>query len=92
MKIEVTEKEIIGNPNYYKLGELVYNKYWQQKNSLQEEANYLDDKFVSDDGFDLCVICGQKSPYYTHANVELRLGYVDGVGQGCFHPSKCDKL
>ncbi len=90
MKIEITEKEIIDNPNYYKLGELVFKKYWEQKNKVVESYKSLD--YVSDDGFDLCIICGQKSPYYSHANVELRVGYVDGVGQGCYHPSKCDKL
>jgi len=38
---------------------------------------------------DKCVICGKKSPYLRSTNIYERIGYVEGAGQGCFHPNKC---
>jgi hypothetical protein len=39
--------------------------------------------FVSEDGFDLCVMTGEKTPYRTETPVDLRLYYVEGAGQLC---------
>lgn len=39
-----------------------------------------------------CVICGQESPYLRSTNIYDRIGYVEGGGQGCFQPHKCDKV
>jgi len=41
------------------------------------------EKFVSENGFDLCVLCKFVTEYKTDSNVELREYYVDGVGQLC---------
>lgn len=32
---------------------------------------------------DLCVICGKESPYEYSTHIDLRYGYVEGVGQLC---------
>lgn len=84
MNIIITEEEIKNNPNYFELGKLVSEKYW--KNKTVNSYN----TFVSDDGFDLCVVCGKKSPYFKIENIENRIGYVEGAGQGCFQPNKCE--
>lgn len=91
MNIIVTEQEIIETPNYYKLGELVSKRYWELKNEKTTNVSKGEDlDYVSLDGFDLCVICGKKSPYYSHAMIQNRIGYVEGAGQGCFQPNKCN--
>lgn len=46
------------------------------------------DQFV-DNGFDKCVMCGKVSPYKTTTPIDLRIGYVEGGGQGCFQPNAC---
>ncbi len=47
--------------------------------------NKLED-FVSEDGFDLCVLCETKTEYKTTTHIDLRDRYIEGVGQTC---SKC---
>lgn len=84
MNVIINEDEILKNPNYFNLGKLVYEKYWKQKDSK------VHTEYVTDDGFDLCVVCGKKSPYYTIANIDNRIGYIEGAGQGCFQPNKCN--
>ena len=44
------------------------------------------------DAFDKCVICGKESPYLKSTHVDMRMGYVEGGGQGCFQPNNCDKV
>jgi hypothetical protein len=46
---------------------------------------------ITKDTLDKCVICGKESPYLHSTHVDLRVGYVDGGGQGCFQPIECDK-
>jgi hypothetical protein len=46
---------------------------------------------ITKDTLDKCVICGKESPYLRSTHVDLRVGYVDGGGQGCFQPIECDK-
>lgn len=40
-------------------------------------------------GYDKCVVCGKVSPYKTTTNIDLRIGYVEGAGQGCFINGGC---
>lgn len=44
-----------------------------------------------ENGYDKCVVCGKVSPYESSTNINFRVGYVEGAGQGCFQPNKCDK-
>ena len=44
------------------------------------------------DSFDKCVICGKESPYLKSTHIDIRVGYVEGGGQGCFQPNNCDKV
>jgi hypothetical protein len=46
----------------------------------------------SSDTFDKCVICGKESPYLKSTHIDMRVGYVEGGGQGCFQPNNCDKV
>ena len=39
--------------------------------------------------YDKCVICGKESPYLVSTHIDLRYGYIDGAGQGCFSPKEC---
>lgn len=43
------------------------------------------------DIYDNCVICGKQTPYKTSTHIDLRVGYVEGAGQGCFQPNKCNQ-
>ena len=47
---------------------------------------------TKEDEFDKCVICGKESPYLKSTHIDLRTGYVEGGGQGCFQPNSCDKV
>lgn len=44
------------------------------------------------DSFDKCVICGKETPYLKSTHIDMRVGYVEGGGQGCFQPNNCDKV
>jgi len=105
--VSLTEKEILDNPNDFDLGGLVRNKYWQERRNqegppIDDEHFFLD---IGEDGlvksiihpsnkneFDKCVICGKDSPYTTSTHIDFRIGYVEGAGQGCFHPNICGKI
>ena len=50
---------------------------------LPKENSYVEN------GFDKCVVCGKVSPYTTNTHIDLRVGYVEGAGQGCFQPNIC---
>jgi len=43
------------------------------------------------DDFDKCVICGKETPYLRSTHIDLREGYVEGGGQGCYQPNICGK-
>ena len=47
-------------------------------------------KAQTEDGYDVCVICGEKSPYLSSTHIDKRIGYVEGAGQTCFKPKKCN--
>ena len=46
---------------------------------------------VRPDSFDKCVICGKETPYLRSTHIDLREGYVEGGGQGCYQPNICEK-
>jgi hypothetical protein len=41
--------------------------------------------------YDKCVICGKETPYAKSTHIDLREGYVEGAGQGCYQPNECRK-
>ena len=136
--VTITSEEILSNSNNYALGELVRNKYWQERRNQEgpprdDEHFFLDivpdgtvkkiirpwtcsicGKDTSDvdydylvgydhlgcvlqgdpkmDEKDRCVICGQETPYLRSTNINDRVGYVEGGGQGCYQPHICDKV
>ena len=47
---------------------------------------------TKEDEYDKCVICGKESPYLRSTHIDLRTGYVEGGGQGCFQPNNCDRV
>jgi hypothetical protein len=46
-------------------------------------------KILSEEEYDLCVICHKKSPYLKSTHIDKRIGYVEGVGQTCFIGKYC---
>ena len=40
---------------------------------------------------EICLICGEFTPYTKGTHVDFRVGYIRGAGQGCFSPDKCSK-
>ena len=136
--VTITSEEILSNSNNYALGELVRNKYWQERRNQEgpprdDEHFFLDiapdgtvkkiirpwtcsicgkdtseveyDYLVGYDHLgcilqgdpkmdekDRCVICGQEKPYLRSTNINDRVGYVEGGGQGCYQPHICDKV
>jgi hypothetical protein len=50
----------------------------------------LENEMKKDD-YDHCVICGKQSPYKRSTHIDLRVGYVEGGGQGCFEPHMCSQ-
>jgi hypothetical protein len=51
----------------------------------------LKEEEVRPNTFDKCVICGKETPYLRSTHIDLREGYVEGVGQGCYQPNICEK-
>lgn len=41
---------------------------------------------------DKCVICGKETPYSINTHIDMRIGYVEGGGQGCYQPNICNKI
>jgi hypothetical protein len=76
INITLTEKEILERPNDMDLGKYIRGKFNHEK-------------FIDNNSYDKCVICGKESPYLKSINVENRVGYVDGIGQTCFSPNEC---
>jgi hypothetical protein len=91
LKVKISEQEILEHPNDTQLGSYVRGKYFASK-KINGENNILDVGQIPDyDVYDKCVICGKDSPYKTSTHIDMRLGYVDGVGQGCFSLKECEK-
>ena len=89
--VTLTEAEILATPNAYALGEIVQERYWNQKNRENEFVRSLkmSQPELPFPEYDLCVVCGQESPYTQGHDVDFRVGYVEGGGQGCFQPVEC---
>jgi hypothetical protein len=83
VSILLTEKEILNLPNDGDLGKYVRKKYLEIKEDLERSM---------DVEYDHCVICGKQSPYTKSTHIDERIGYIEGGGQGCFSPNKCDKI
>jgi len=104
--VTLTEKEILDSPNDFDLGGLVRNKYWQERRNMEgppmdDEHVFLN---IGEDGLvksifhpsnmneiDKCVICGKETPYTRSTQIDHRIGYVEGGGQGCYQPNVCGK-
>jgi len=48
-------------------------------------------KTKDNEEYDTCFQCGKKSPYLVTTHIDLREGYLEGAGQGCFNPNVCKK-
>ena len=48
-----------------------------------ELAKTLEKKFVSEDGYDLCISCNKKTKYPTNTRIDMREYYIEGAGQLC---------
>lgn len=56
-----------------------------------ELGQFIRDKYWKIfDNYDECVLCGKKSPYRIDTNIDVRIGYIEGSGQGCFQIKKCE--
>jgi hypothetical protein len=105
IKVIITEEEILARPNHYQLGEFIQQKYWQvirnqgdievdNENSsinVNEKSWLSSTTWTTLEEFDNCVICGKESPYTKSTHIDLRTGYVEGMGQVCFNPDNCKK-
>jgi hypothetical protein len=58
---------------------------------LDDENNLDEEEDNNKLEFDKCVLCGKESPYFLSTHIDLRQGYVEGGGQGCFQPNVCGK-
>ena len=72
-KITLTEEDIKTYPNNYELGAFIRKKYSEHSNIK----------------FDKCISCGLETPYLENTPTGERIGYVDGIGQGCWNPESC---
>jgi hypothetical protein len=91
IKIKITEEEILSKPNDSELGSYIRTKYIVLKDSLKHEKDVLSLGQIPDDEPDMCLICGQSSPYSKSTHIDFRVGYIRGAGQGCFTPGNCEK-
>jgi hypothetical protein len=37
------------------------------------------------ESYDNCVVCGKQTQYKTSTHIDMRVGYVEGVGQTCYN-------
>lgn len=82
MQIIITEQEILSNSNDSQLGSLVRKKYWDSKGE-DHTTPTTQVSYISDEGFDKCVICGRVTQYHHTTPIDLRRGYIEGAGQAC---------
>jgi hypothetical protein len=59
--------------------------------TIDENNNVIAVGSINDDNYDECVMCGKQSPYKRSTHIDLRVGYVEGGGQGCFQPHMCSQ-
>jgi len=70
IQVILTEKEVLDTPNYYELGRIATNRYWQEKRN-QEGPQFDDEHFplsINEDGTVRsinrpwrCSICGEST-------------------------------
>jgi len=53
------------------------------ENNLVTEINPAYTTIKDGEQFDNCVICGKQTQYKTSTHIDMRSGYVEGVGQLC---------
>jgi hypothetical protein len=90
IKIKITEEEILAITDDIQLGSYIRKKYIIKKERMNRDVDVLSLGQIPDE-YDKCVICGKDSPYTKSTHIDLRIGYISGVGQLCFMPSKCKK-
>lgn len=56
----------------------------EKKNETETEIK-INNEYVSDDGYDLCVMCKAKTEYKTTHDANYREGYIEGGGQLCIN-------
>jgi hypothetical protein len=78
IQITISEKEILERPNDAQLGTYIRSKFNHEK-------------FIDNNSFDKCVVCGAETPYTKGTPISKREGYVVGGGQGCYKPNECEK-
>jgi hypothetical protein len=86
MKIQVSEEEIIKNSNNFELGKLVRQKYWNTRKEVmnnRDEKGMVTELFTLNDKIEKCVVCGRDTRYTSGTHIDMRVGYVEGAGQGC---------
>lgn len=91
IKIKITEQEILDKPNDAELGSYVRNKYMVQQELMKQEIDTLSLGQIPDDEPERCLVCGKFSPYVRSTHIDMRIGYITGLGQGCFMPTNCEK-
>lgn len=53
------------------------------ENNLVTEINPAYTTIKDGEQFDNCVLCGKQTQYKTSTHIDMRSGYVEGVGQLC---------
>jgi len=38
-----------------------------------------------------CLVCGKDTPYRFNDDISTRIGYIEGVGQGCYRSQICSE-
>ncbi len=128
MKIEISEQEILTNPNNFELGRLIRKKYWDTRDEMinnpdehvglvidengmvtkiiqptvqefkcsicgEETSRISEEHLLNGDHLkcvleqsneiEKCVVCGRETRYTRGTHIDMRVGYVEGAGQGC---------
>jgi hypothetical protein len=91
IKIKITEEEILSKPNDSELGSYIRTKYIVLKDSLKKEKDVLSLGQIPDDEPERCLVCGEFTPYLKSTHIDMRYGFIEGAGQGCYKPTKCEK-
>ena len=91
IKIRITEQEILSMPNDNQLGSYIRNKYMVQQQSMKKDVDVLSLGQIPDDEPEQCLVCGKFSPYTRSTHIDMRIGFIEGAGQGCFMPTNCEK-
>jgi len=105
IKITITESEILDTPNDFDLGEKIRKMYFTEKSSKESKEDDSKYIIITDETgltkgihisdymeikHDKCSICWKTSNYTKNTHIDLRIGYVEGVGQTCFQPEVCN--